>query len=309
MDFQGMKVNSGLKDALSAMVASNKMPHAIILEGSSAAGRMKLARLIAASLVCTSAGERPCMVCSACKKSFGSRRGEKKYAGDKLLSEKLNHPDISEIAKESDRVQFGINPIRIMRSEAFIMPNESDVKVYILSDAHLLNAQAQNALLKILEEPPAYICFILECSSSSILLQTVRSRSVVFNLGPPEKGEGISSKKMEKAAAAAANVASAVMAPKEYELLKSAAVFENDKVLLKLALPELELIFRDALVIKMGNSETMSVSPETAGLLAEAFPGEKLIKLIEETRKLQEAIERNANHNLLITLLSSRLKV
>lgn len=309
MNTQGMNLNSGLINSLSGMLAGNKMPHAVILEGGSAASRTKLARLIAAALVCTSEGERPCMGCRACKKTFGSRLNEKKYAGEKLLGEKLTHPDIGEVSKESDRVQFGVNPIRIMRNEAFIVPNEADVKVYILSDAHLLNAQAQNALLKILEEPPAYICFILECSSSSILLPTVRSRSVVFNLGPQENSDGFSSKKREKAAKAATDIAKAVMAPKEYELLKCAAVFENDKTLLKLCLPELELIFRDALILKLAKSETMSVSPETAGLLASELSSEKLIKLIEETRKLLEAAERSANHNLLITLLSSRLSI
>ena len=309
MNFQGLNLNDKLKRSLSETVDSGKLPHAIILEGGSADGRMKLARLLAAALVCTSNGERPCKACAACKKSFGARLHEKKYAGEKLLSEKLHHPDISEITKESNKTQFGINPIRVMRSEAFIVPNEADVKVYILTDAHLLNTVAQNALLKILEEPPSYICFILECTSKSIFLPTVLSRSVAFSLGQLEKGEGFTSKKLEKAETAAKDIAAAVMAPKDYELLKCAAVFESDKPLIKLCLPELELIFRDALMMKLGKSEPLSVSPETAKALASKFSSEKLIKLIEETRNLLEAAERSANHNLLITLLCSRLRV
>ncbi|MEI6578061.1 MAG: DNA polymerase III subunit delta' C-terminal domain-containing protein [Eubacteriales bacterium] len=309
MDFQSMNLNSKLKRSLSETVDAGKLPHAIILEGGSSAARIKLARLLAATLLCSSLGERPCMTCSACIKAFGSWLNNKKYVGEKLLSEKLNHPEVSEITKEANKVQFGINPIRVMRSEAYIVPNEADVKVYILSDAHLLNVQAQNAFLKILEEPPSYIYFILECTSKSIFLPTVLSRAVVFNLGQIEQGEGATSKKIEKAKTAATDMAIAIMAPKDYELLKCVAIFEKDKALVKLCLPMLELIFRDALVMKLGNCEPLSGSPEIAQELAQKFSSEKLIKLIDETRKLLEAAERSTNHNLLITLMCSRLRV
>lgn len=186
---------------------------------------------------------------------------------------------------------------------------EGTVKVYILTQAHLMTPEAQNALLKILEEPPPYLCFILECTSQNLLLQTVLSRSVCFSLGQLELGDGVREKKLELAAQTAEEIALAITAPQEYELLKKTAVFEKNKTLLPLCLPELELIFRDALVLQAGGKEFFSASPKAATALAEDLTQTKLLKLIEEIRLLYEATLRSANNNLLITLTCSRLRV
>ncbi len=303
MNIHGLEINSRLKRSLSDMIDSGKLPHAIILEGGNSESRLGLARLLAAALVCTSQVNRPCKTCPACIKAFGEKPENKK-----LLNKKLKHPDISEVTKEPGKVQFGINPIRTIRNEAYIVPNEADVKVYILSDAHLMNIQAQNAFLKILEEPPSYVCFILECTSKNVLLPTVLSRSTCFNLGQLEQNDGISNKKQELARQTAAEIAGAITAPYEYDLLKKTAPFEKDKKLIGLCLPELELIVRDALIIKLGNAETCSCSPQSAAILARDLSKDKLIQLIDEIRLLYEATERSANNNLLMTRLCSNLK-
>jgi len=309
MNFRELDLNSRLKFALSETVDSGKLPHAIILEGGTGDKRVKLARLLAASLICASNDNRPCLSCPACVKAFGSKLQEKKFAGEKLLSQRLQHADISEVEKEKDRKQFSIKVIRQIKREAYIVPNEADAKVYIFLEAHLMTIEAQNALLKILEEPPAYICFILECTSKNILLPTVLSRATCFNLGQLDLKDGVRAKKTELAAQTAAEIAGAITAPHEYELLKKTAVFEKNKALLPLCLPELELIVRDALVIKHGGTETFSASPAAAAAMAHELTQEKMLKLIEEIRLLYEATQRSANHNLLITRVCNRLRV
>ena len=309
MDFHNLELNSRLKHSLSELVDAGKLPHTIIIEGGSADTRVKLARLLAASLVCVSMTDRPCAVCPACEKAFGTKAGGKKSAGDKLLGKKLLHPDISEVEKEKDRKRFSINIIRKIRKEAYITPNEAKAKVYIVLESHLMTTEAQNAFLKILEEPPSYLCFILECTSKSLLLPTVLSRAVCFSLGQLELGDGVRAKKMELAAQTATDIAFAITAPYEYELLKKTAVFEKNKNLLALCLPELELIVRDALVLQAGGKETFSASPKAAAVLAGDLTQVRLFKLVEEIRLLYEATLRNANNNLLITLTCSRLRV
>lgn len=309
MNFHNLKLNSRLKSSLSELVDSGKLPHAIIIEGGSTDTRIKLARLLAASLVCVAEKDRPCAVCSACAKAFGEKVGAKKSTSDKLLAQKLQHQDISEIEKEKDRKSFSIKIIRDIRREAYIIPLEAKAKVYILTESHLMTSEAQNALLKILEEPPPYLCFILECTSKDLLLQTVLSRSACFSLGQLELGDGVREKKLELAAQTAEEIALAIVAPHEYELLKKTAVFEKNKSLLPLCLPGLELIVRDALVLQAGGRKTFSASPKAAAVLAGGLTQAKLFKLIEEIRLLYEATRRSANNNLLMTLTCSRLRV
>ena len=290
------------------MIDAGKLPHAIILEGGNADNRVKLARLLAAALVCKAAHDRPCKACAACVKSFGAKLEDKKFAGEKLLSQPLHHADISEIQKEKDRKQFSVKVIRILRKEAYIVPNEADAKVYILLEAQLMNEQAQNAFLKVLEEPPGYICFIMECTSKNILLPTVLSRAACFSLGQLDLTDGIRAKKTKLAAQTAAEMAVALTAPHDYELLKKTAVFEKDKSLPALCLPELELMVRDALILQISGGECFSASPQAAQVLAEKLSREKLLQLIDEIRLLIEATQRSANNNLLITRICSRLR-
>lgn len=120
--------------------------------------------------------------------------------------------------------------------------------------------------------------------------------------------DGIRAKKTELAAQTAAEMAVALTAPHDYELLKKTAVFEKDKSLPALCLPELELMVRDALILQISGGECFSASPQAAQVLAEKLSREKLLQLIDEIRLLIEATQRSANNNLLITRICSRLR-
>lgn len=148
---------------------SAKLSHAYIISARADEGFEKATEL-AAAMLCESGAGRPCGVCRHCKKSL---RGI--------------HPDVMVISRPSDdkgrqKREIQVEQIRAMASTAAIMPNEAEKKVYIIRDAGAMNANAQNALLKLLEEPPYFDAFILITDNTQLLLETVRSRCVTVNL-------------------------------------------------------------------------------------------------------------------------------
>ena len=163
--------NPGLKDQLAARLAGGQLSHAFILSGPVGSGRHTLAAILAAAMVCTGGGSRPCGSCSGCKKA---RAGI--------------HPDIITIAPEEGKKDFSVEQVRHLRSDAWVRPNEADRKVYVLEEADRLNASAQNAMLKLLEEGPAYAAFLLLTQQAGALLPTIRTPSstlLPFILFPP----------------------------------------------------------------------------------------------------------------------------
>ena len=163
MRFPGFYGNDSLKMRLSA--AGDRLSHCYILEGPAGSGKKTLAGLLAAAMECTTPGEKPCGTCPACRKAT---KGE--------------HPDI--ITVDSDTATVPIRLIRQMQADAYIRPNEGRRKIYIIPRANTMQAPAQNALLKLLEEPPAYCSFLLLTDTAEKLLETVRSRAVTLTLAP-----------------------------------------------------------------------------------------------------------------------------
>lgn len=101
-----------------------------------------------------------------------------------------NHPDVITCRKKDDKSEFTVDLMRQIVSDAAVMPNESDCKVYILYDGELMNREAQNAALKVLEEPPKGVYFILLTRRMSAFLQTIRSRcSEIYLSSDSEENE------------------------------------------------------------------------------------------------------------------------
>lgn len=138
-----------------------------IFEGAKGLRTDMAALLFAKALVCNNPGSAPCCNCSSCTEA---------QAGV--------HPDIITVAREKDRASLGVNPIRAMISECMIKPFYNHHKVFIIEEGDLLTTEAQNAFLKIIEEPPEYAVFIIVCTDSEILLETVRSRAITVSFPP-----------------------------------------------------------------------------------------------------------------------------
>lgn len=142
-----------------------RLAHAYIIISPNENARNGAAGRLAAAMLCESRdGERPCGMCRTCRKALSGI-----------------HPDISVVDAGLDsqgrkRREIPVDTIRALASDAQVMPNEAGGRVFIIHDADTMNTQAQNAFLKLLEEPPENVNFVLCASNSSKLLPTVRSR-------------------------------------------------------------------------------------------------------------------------------------
>ena len=140
---QKLLYNRRANAVLSGLAAGGRFPHALLLEGPAGCGKKTAAALIAQERLCTGA-PRPCGVCPGCVKV-----------------EKSVHPDVRFYTVPEGKKEFPVELARDIRQDAYIAPNEGACKLYIVDQAHTMNASAQNALLKIIEEPPAGVYFIL----------------------------------------------------------------------------------------------------------------------------------------------------
>lgn len=148
------------------------LAHAYIVAGPAGSGRHTLAAQMAAALVCSAQPQlRPCGRCSHCRKAAGGI-----------------HPDITVIAGSGGK-PITVDQVRALRTDAYVRPNEAERKVYLLERADRMNASAQNAMLKLLEEGPAYAAFLLLAENGGGVLQTVRSRCEELSLTPVPPGE------------------------------------------------------------------------------------------------------------------------
>ena len=325
MHFQGFVGNEETMRQLSAYLSGGRFPHALLIEGPEGSGRRSLARFIAKAAVCTTeSGDIPCGDCAACRKAQNGQ-----------------HPDILEFGGEGASRSFHIDVIRDIREGAYVLPNEAPRRVILLTGAQGMTEQAQNAMLKILEEPPRHLIFILTCENRAQLLTTIQSRTVSLSLGAVEPAQAaevllrdipdITREQADKAALVfggiigqakkglqdgsfkqvlelAPPMARAVVSANELELLRVTARLEKNKDITDGVLGALLLLFRDALILRAGGTHTLSVDADTARTLSSSLTREQLYALIAAIQQLQAARRMNMNHTLFLTLLCSRLR-
>ncbi len=291
MNFQGIQINSELKSLLSAAADTGRLPHAIILEGASEVDRLNLARLISRTHVCSGTGEKPCGICPDCVKAS-----------------KGFHPDISEsLASQDDTSPLKVDAVRTIRSNAFVFPNEAKHRVFLLHNMQYANEQAQNALLKILEEPPEYVRFVLTCPNSSALLETILSRTAVYSLG--QQLSDSLNKKHDAACEKARLVTTALLSHNEFDLMRETGAFEKDPELLVLTLAQLRIIFRDAIARKQStNAVFLSCAPNEATALSRSCTAAQLLRLMDAVAQLEKSAAQNANKTLLVTRFCSLMR-
>lgn len=163
--------NDAFKKRLGADIRNSSLAHAYIIEGRRGCGKHTAAKIIAAAVNCTnrSSGSEafPCGVCENCRKIFAG------------ISQ-----DVITVAKENGKATLGVEAVRDLRASVSTVPGELEKKVYIIEDADTLTVQAQNALLLTLEEPPAFVLFLLLCENARALLETVRSRAPTRRVEP-----------------------------------------------------------------------------------------------------------------------------
>jgi len=155
MGFETLLGNDRLKKNLAESLAKGRISHFYLISGPEGSGKHTLAKLLAEAILC-SGSRRPCGSCDHCRKM---RSG--------------NHPDFITV-EDPEHKNVAVKIVRQIRDDMFIRPNEADHKIYLFPQE--LGLEGQNALLKILEEPPAYGVFLLLTDNPDKLLPTVRSR-------------------------------------------------------------------------------------------------------------------------------------
>lgn len=166
MELERLFGNEQLKQRLSAAFRQDKLSHSYLIAGPEGSGKHTLALILAAAMQCTAGEDRPCGVCKACRKVFSNV-----------------HPDVITV-DDTEHKGVAVSVVRDARDDLYIKPNEGRRKIYIFPRAKDLNSAGQNALLKVMEEPPEYGAYLLLADSPQQLLPTIRSRCVELQLTP-----------------------------------------------------------------------------------------------------------------------------
>ena len=170
-NFKDIIGQESIKKHLQTAIKTGNLSHAYIINGEYGSGRQTIASALAKTIQCQSKTDDTdaCGVCTSCKQA-----------------ESHNHPDIKYITH--DKTSISVNDIREqLNNDISIIPYSSEYKIYIIPDANKMTEQAQNALLKTIEEPPVYAIIILLTENCDSLLPTIRSRCVTLTMNPVEK--------------------------------------------------------------------------------------------------------------------------
>ena len=163
MGFGALLGNRQLKENLTESLSKGHISHCYLITGPEGSGKRTLARLLAQAILCQGT-DKPCGVCTPCRKILDG-----------------NHPDYI-LVDDPEKKTVPVELIRQARADMFIQPNESDHKIYQFPRAQDMGIPGQNALLKVLEEPPSYGVFLLIADNPDKLLPTVRSRCTELKL-------------------------------------------------------------------------------------------------------------------------------
>ncbi len=315
-----------IKEHLQKAIQMHKVSHAYIINGERGSGKEFIANLFAMTLQCEREGTEPCMECHSCKQAMTK-----------------NQPDILRLTHEKPNT-ISVEDIRDqINHDVQIKPYSSSRKIYIINDAEKMTPQAQNALLKTLEEPPEYVVILLLTTNASLLLPTLISRSIVLNMKPVED-KRVRKYLMEElhipdyqadicVAFARGNIgkAKSLASSEDFDKIKEEAItvlkYINDmeigdliqaikkigeyKVDIHDYLDIIMIWYRDVLLFKATNDANDLVFKEEVRYIREqanrsAYEGiETIIKAIEKTK---QRLDANVNFDLALELLMLTIK-
>ncbi|MDR2940680.1 MAG: AAA family ATPase [Clostridiales bacterium] len=319
--FDDVAGNKNIVKYLRNIINGQKIPHAFIIDGAGGAGKTFISDIFAKALQCEGHGPKPCLNCVSCK-AFDNK----------------NHPDVFYIGLQ-DKKTIGVDEIRTnINKPVSIKPYRGKYKVFLIDDADKLTVQAQNALLKTIEEPPAYAVFIFMSENYKMFLPTVLSRCVLLKLKPLPESEikqYLEFKKSvpEASAGAAAfysegsigkaldfinddfvrgmrgKVTSFLSGFRDKDLLglfASVKLFEEYKPNIKEVLDFMYAWFRDVLVFKETKDADFVLDKENLVIIQrEAFlyPKNKLYNILDAIDRARYCFYYNSNFNLTVEVM------
>lgn len=265
MDLSCLHIGDGVRRRLEAAVG--RLSHAYIIEGPVKETVHALADQLARAYVCSSDGNKPCGVCSNCRKAAGSI-----------------HPDIIRVSLLEDKREIVVGQVRQLRSEAYIRPNEADRKVFLIEDAQAMNENAQNALLKVLEDGPPYLSFLLLTENAQQLLTTIRSRCETLSLTThSEVDSGPVNEELQKTAV---KLAGLLLEDDEFALVELTTALEVKK-------PDKDTLLALFDLVEQSLQAQLTVQPR------------KVMPLIEHLRRVRQAVPFNVGTGHLLGWLAA----
>lgn len=270
---------------LDSFFVDGRRPHALLIDGASQEQRRNLALLAARMMVCENNGRTPCGECEHCRKA----------------KENI-HPDIIAIKKPDDKKHFVKDDVKKMVADAYLTPNEADVKVFVVEELQQMTEESQNLLLKILEEPPRYTAFVLTSETSNAVIGTVLSRVVRLRMG-----KNIATEYSEKATSIVNNLVDAVLSPYEYDRIEATAQMDGNKALTAEVLDLFIGVIRDAIVLKTNGKVLLDAFENKSRKLSGSLTLEKLLKMYETVDGLLKSLENNPNYTLLSAVLCAKI--
>lgn len=325
MNFDSVVGQREVVGSLENAIRNDKVAHAYIFTGPKGIGKRMVAEAFAGILLCGErSGNRACGRCARCR-----------------MVENGSNPDFIVIEAEGNSI--GIEEIRKIQSEIIVKPLYSEKKIYLIADADKMTVQAQNCLLKTLEEPPPYAVLILTTSNYNAILETIRSRTLKYSFKKNTRDEiqGILEKKLGThpeninficaysdgvpgvALELAGSEEFAALREKTVELVfklgKSKLVdiftiydfFEVNKNNIDILLDIMLLVYRDLLVAKKSRNGNVLINSDKKDIIlrnAESFPLDKLVANIEEVETARRNIKQNANYQLAIEVMLMKLQ-
>lgn len=314
--------NQQLLSELKQMRQGSHMPHALLLHGETGCGKKLIAKWFAMLALCENQGDAPCGECRSCK----------------LIANDA-HPDVLTAEHSGKRMGYLIETVREIRREAAILPSEGSSRIFLFTDADGMSIQAQNALLKSVEEPPPHAIFVFTTETVGALLPTLLSRMTAKAVFPVTRGECVtallrkgydeisvqsavsrfdgnigkceaylSDEGLRQAADDAANLTATLAKRNEYELLHILTVAAGDKDRLRRTLLLLDTQLRDAAAFTLeGEFDRLGCDKTAAEALSVSITPRRAMRMHQAVTEAVSDLDGNVGAVLAATALCAAL--
>lgn len=314
--------NAQLRTDLQLMRRQNHLPHALLLHGERGCGKKTLAKWFSMLVLCEDSANAPCGCCKNCR----------------LIAEDA-HPDVLTAEHSGKRMGFSVETVRAVRREAGILPNNGDMRIFLFTDADGMSIQAQNALLKSVEEPPAHACFVFTAETLGSILPTLLSRMTVKAVFPVSESECVAAltrlsysaeeiqaavsrfggnigkcigylgdEMQRQAAETASELTKALADGNEYALLRLLTAAASDKDRLQRTLELFDMQIRDAAVYSLdGEFRRLGCDRSASEALAGRISPRRALRLHGAVAEAFADLESNVGAVLTVTALCTAL--
>ncbi|MEN2775483.1 DNA polymerase III subunit delta' [Acetivibrio clariflavus] len=325
MNFSDIVGQNEVVNSLKNILKEHSTRHAYIFAGPEGIGKRLVAKVFAAALLCSDCNSlEACEDCQPCR-----------------LFQSGTNPDFYVL--ETEGTSISVDDIRKMQQDISIRPMYSEKKVYLIAEADKMTAQAQNCLLKTLEEPPEYAVIILTAVNINSLLETIRSRCILYNFRKNTDEEIRQCIKKIKGSELAGidfivsyadgvpGKAIRLIESEDFLLIRDKVIeimlklrnsnlteifdaygfFEENKDNIDSILDIMLMFYRDLLIAKKAGKENILINSDKKDIIlknADRYEINKLIKNVNAIEEARRNIKQNANYQLVIEVMLMKLQ-